>query len=391
MTSPICEQLCAAEQQDQDQFDDLWEDFPIGPTPSIWLQQLDDIPCDWAMLPLDGNKTPVDPSSGLPMAKWSEKPGYTADEIREAAPKAVGVLLGPVSGGLLAIDFDGPGSEEMFRQLYGRPSTDLPQTISWTSGKTERRQIAFFVDQDWWSEIKGGKSWRDSQGETVLELRWKGQQSAFAGVHPETSQYYWLEGCSPKDIPTPHVAPDWLLLPLVGEEEALPLTSIKGEDVARATAMLAMLPPTEFQSYDKWLKVGMALHSVEDGLLHEWVGWSAQMENFDEAECLAKWKSFGKRSAGLVTIGSLHFWAKIYGYKKEVESSRGFKLVPKGSRGVKGGKVDWVIDEFLAKGATLLLAAQAGSGKTSLLYAAAAAVEKGGFFLDQIQTKKEGR
>lgn len=388
MTSPICEQLCAAEQQDQDQFDDLWEDFPIGPTPSIWLQQLDDIPCDWAMLPLDGNKTPVDPRSGLPMAKWSEKPGYTADEIREAAPKAVGVLLGPVSGGLLAIDFDGPGSEEMFRQLYGRPSTDLPQTISWTSGKTERRQIAFVVDQDWWSEIKGGKSWRDSQGETVLELRWKGQQSAFAGVHPETRQYYWLEGCSPKDIPTPHVAPDWLLLPLVGEEDSFAAAGAKGDDVERATAMLAVLPPNDFKNYDKWLKAGMALHSVDDGLLHQWVEWSAQMENFDEAECLAKWESFGKRTAGLVTIGSLHFWAKSYGYKKEVKSSPGFKLVPKGSRGVKGGKVDWVIDEFLAKGATLLLAAQAGSGKTSLLYAAAAAVEKGGFFLDQIQTKK---
>jgi hypothetical protein len=62
------------------------------------------------------------------------------------------------------------------------------------------------------------------------------------------------------------------------------------------------------------------------------------MENFDEAECLAKWQSFGKRSAGLVTIDSLHFWAKAYGYKKEVESNPGFKLVPKGSRGGKRWK-----------------------------------------------------
>ena len=157
MTSTIRGQLCAAEQQDQDQFAELWEDFPMGPTPSIWLQQLDDIPCDWALLPLDGNKTPIDPRSGLLMAKWSEEPGYTTDEIREASPKAVGVLLGPVSGGLLAIDVDGPGSEEMFQKLYGRPSTDLPQSISWTSGKPERRQVGFVVDQDWWTEIKGGE------------------------------------------------------------------------------------------------------------------------------------------------------------------------------------------------------------------------------------------
>jgi RecA-family ATPase len=47
-----------------------------------------------------------------------------------------------------------------------------------------------------------------------------------------------------------------------------------------------------------------------------------------------------------------------------------------------------VIDEFLAKGATMLLVAQAGSGKISFLYAAAAAVEEGRAFLEQIQTKQ---
>ena len=56
--------------------------------------------------------------------------------------------------------------------------------------------------------------------------------------------------------------------------------------------------------------------------------------------------------------------------------------------GGTGGKVDWVIDELLAKGATMLLVAQARSGKTSLLYAAAAAVEEGSAFLEQIQTKQ---
>ena len=142
------------------------------------------------------------------MAKWSEEPGYTADKIREAARKAVGVLLGPVSGGLLTIDFDGPGSDEMLPQLYGRASNNLPQTIAWKSGMPERRQVAFVIDQRLWSKITGGKSWRDNQGETVFELRWQGQQSAFAGVHPETGRYYWLEDCSPEDIPKPHVAQD---------------------------------------------------------------------------------------------------------------------------------------------------------------------------------------
>ena len=60
MTSTILGQLCAAEQQDQDQLAELWEDFPMGPTAPIWHQELDDIPCDWALLPLDGNKMSSD-------------------------------------------------------------------------------------------------------------------------------------------------------------------------------------------------------------------------------------------------------------------------------------------------------------------------------------------
>jgi hypothetical protein len=59
------------------------------------------------------------------------------------------------------------------------------------------------------------------------------------------------------------------------------------------------------------------------------------MDNFNEAECLKKWESFGKKKAGLVMIGSLYLWAKGYGSTKIVESSSGFKLVPKGSRGEK--------------------------------------------------------
>ena len=84
----------------------------------------------------------------------------------------------------------------------------------------------------------------------------------------------------------------------------------------------------------------MALHIVDDVLLHEWMGWSARMEKFDEEECLKKWEIFGKRSAGMVTIGSLHYWAKGNDYKKEVERNHRLKLVPKGSKagGVGGGR-----------------------------------------------------
>ena len=133
-----------------------------------WLKHLSELPSDWALLPLNGHKTPVEPCSGLPMQAWSKHPGYSADDIESIAPEAVGVLLGPVSGGLLAIDFDGPGSEEKFQEIYGRPSTELPASLAWSSGRAERRQVAYVVDCDWWDELKGGQSWSDDLGHTVL-------------------------------------------------------------------------------------------------------------------------------------------------------------------------------------------------------------------------------
>ena len=52
------------------------------------------------------------------------------------------------------------------------------------------------------------------------------------------------------------------------------------------------------------------------------------------------------------------------------------------------GKIDWVIRDFLARGAFVLLAAEMGSGKSTLIYRAAEAIYEGNLFLDQLPTKK---
>ena len=160
----------------------------------------------------------------------------------------------------------------MFQEIYGRPSSELPKTLAWSSGKPERRQESFIVDQDWWGDVPWGKSWRDEQENTVSELRWRSQQSAFAGAHPETSGYYQLDGCSPNEFPEATIVPDWLLMPLIDGEPKPVLTAGKknkenGIDAPRAEAMLACLPPDQFSGYWQRLKVGMALHSVDSGML----------------------------------------------------------------------------------------------------------------------------
>ena len=57
----------------------------------FWLKQLSNIPSDWALLPLDGNKTPTDPLSGLPLSGWNKHPGFCIDDIQGLMPSPVGI------------------------------------------------------------------------------------------------------------------------------------------------------------------------------------------------------------------------------------------------------------------------------------------------------------
>ncbi len=64
------------------------------------------------------------------------------------------------------------------------------------------------------------------------------------------------------------------------------------------------------------------------------------------------------------------------------------QIEPAGGGGKDVGKIDWVIRDFLARGAFVLLGAEMGSGKSTLIYRAAEAIQQGTFFLDQISTIK---
>ena len=69
-------------------------------------------------------------------------------------------------------------------------------------------------------------------------------------------------------------------------------------------------------------------------------------------------------------------------------SSKNYQIKPAKGGGVDVGKIDWVIPDFLARGALVLLAAEMGSGKSTLIYRAAEAIYEGLLFLDQLPTKK---
>lgn len=281
-----------------------------------WSALIPDAPFDWALIPLDGRKRPIDPATGKVMEQWQNQPGYDVDGLSalNGHVLAAGLILGPASGGVLAVDFDGPDAPGKFQEIFNRPATDLPPTVGVTSGKHCRGQRLFQVDQDWWPHLRGRREWKHN-GSTCLELRWAGHQSVIAGAHPETNGYSWLPDSSPADRELA-LAPDWLLEPLLRSEAHAEPFQPTTDDAKRAVAMLQCISTADRTDYDSWLDVGMALHHTDLGLLAEWVDWSKAMPNFDEAECLAKWESFGTSNGSRLTIRSLHHWAKPGGYKE---------------------------------------------------------------------------
>jgi len=74
----------------------------------------------------------------------------------------------------------------------------------------------------------------------------------------------------------------------------------------------------DWDDYEVWVKVGMALHHATSGSAFDlWDQWSQQSAKYDAAEMTSKWHSFG-RSANPVTLGTLVHYAEQGGYVQPV-------------------------------------------------------------------------
>jgi hypothetical protein len=292
------------------------------------------LPSDLRLVRVGRNKAPIAGTG------WYDADNYSPDEaaaLNGSGPPAWGVKSGPCSG-VVVLDLDADGWRESFEEVTGHSIRDLPATIAWSSGKPGRSGRMFQVDPEWWPHLRNRRPftrpWREGdplgkngkpEPVTLWELRWDRHQAVIIGAHPETGSYRWLPAQSPHEIQDPARAPDWLLEALLAAQEHpdAPPVQPTADDAARAVAMLACIPAADHSSYDSWLKVGMALHHTDPGLLAAWVDWSRPMASFDEAECLAKWESFGKGHKGrAATIRTLHYLAKQGGYQEPKRSRK---------------------------------------------------------------------
>ena len=104
----------------------------------------------------------------------------------------IGVVLGPLSGGICAVDFDGPEAIDHWTNTFGIDIASL-DTIMWSSGKEYRCQAAFSVDEEYWDVLK-------RKVINKLEFRWANCQSILPPSKlNDGREYFWINS------PTTHI------------------------------------------------------------------------------------------------------------------------------------------------------------------------------------------
>ena len=99
--------------------------------------------------------------------------------------------------------------------------------------------------------------------------------------------------------------------PDIARPKAAPSLPVSGVDRVRMESALSHISADD---YHQWINVGMAIHGTlgESGF-RLWDYWSSRSEKYDEAECVKRWKSFGKREG--VTDATIYKLAIQGGWK----------------------------------------------------------------------------
>jgi len=241
------------------------------------LDQLQELPVSWGLVAVDGKKRPY-------QTNWQDNPltkEQAAAEITAGRAKAIGVIAGPASGGLLFLDHDGISATEKLTEL-GIPPRTLPTTAMCTSGRDGRLQALFIIPEHYWPRLRNrrvfdtGKVDADGKAEN-LDLRWNRHQSVVIGAHPITGSYRWIKGRSPAEAGVAE-APEALIALLLNDPEPaptplltaapnLPATLPLLEFITRDSRALIETGGTPGQWNDDQLKLALDLQGTEEWII----------------------------------------------------------------------------------------------------------------------------
>ena len=110
---------------------------------AIELLRRDVFPAWWAFVPVAGKATYVREWATRPLTREVCIEAYKAN----SGYAGLGVVTGEFSGGLIALDIDGPDADTRYRAAAGDEYEEFEQesSMSWTSGKPGRRQLLYRV------------------------------------------------------------------------------------------------------------------------------------------------------------------------------------------------------------------------------------------------------
>jgi hypothetical protein len=223
----------------------------------------------------------------------------------------VGALLGQASG-VVRIDVDGLEGEALLQQWS---TGDLPTTWTFRSSATGRGLL-----YAWPKDLPCHSTTQAEPGDhRELRLQGNGAQTVLPpSRHVSGSVYTWDHGCSPLDLDLAP-APAWLV-----ERLQVPQQGHASREAPRGTRRLPPQAPIQAAldaipntgagvHYDRWLQVGMALHSLQTDWARDlWDHWSEQSTKYQEGKQEVSWKSFDPD--GAVQIGTLFFLAQQHGW-----------------------------------------------------------------------------
>ncbi len=197
-----------------------WNLFRKHPNADEIATGLDVIPPHWALTPLR-EKRPYreDWQNEIPLSHVQIAALILNGESKISAKgnpyrlyaSGFGIRTGDISGGILAIDVDGPDAGHLLDMISGG---SLPDTVAFTSGKKGRKQLLFQIPSEYRERLKDFirkplREWGEFSSSQDLDFRYNGCQSCLPpSWHPETGSYRWLTSPTETEIAN---APDWLI------------------------------------------------------------------------------------------------------------------------------------------------------------------------------------
>jgi len=206
---------------------------------------------------------------------WHKKP-FTLQQVPQ--DNNIGIILGPASNGILAIDFDGPWAWEYWNEHICIPF-DSFDTVMWTSNKPGRCQMAFTVPKDLWEHVptvfKKNKPEPELDGKfQAIEFRWgtvdvSCQSVLPPSLHPDNKidpniNYQWLRSPSETTVAeVPMRLLEWAILDRQTVNNYVPdpvekfeAKNVDGEEANKLCEELKKYYPN--LDYETWIRVTWA-------------------------------------------------------------------------------------------------------------------------------------